>query len=397
MSRWSFFPFAKRNDSASSRRCGLVVRALGSGGLEEVVAMLATELPAQGFETSVLCTHEGGAVAERLQRSGISVTVAKRSPRAWRSWVKQFRPTVLSTHFAPLKAVAVLSEWAPVVETVHNTYVWLSPAEWEEERAKSRLAKSLVAVSETVAAYHRRAIGPFHVSVIPNGVQGERLHAVPRADARVTLGLGADDVVFVHVGRFCVQKNQRGLVHALADILAEDPRARLLLVGNEDDSAYVDHIRRDAAELLARGALRLVPAMPDPSLVLSAADAFISNSFFEGWSLASTEALWMGRPVILSDCGGSVEQVGDDSRNGFVVPNPGGLPLTLDLQQVQQPSEAASITNRDAMRAAVRAFISQRAHWAGRSEPIMREARERWSAARMAESYVPVLLAAAGT
>lgn len=396
MSSWSFLSSSKRVDSTSPRRCGLVVRSLSSGGLEEVVAMLATELPAHGFEPSVLCTHEGGAVADRLQRAGISVTVAGGAPRAWRAWLKKLRPTVLSTHFAPLRAVEVLSEWAPVVDTVHNTYLWLSPSEWEEERAKCALATSVVAVSETVAAYHRRAAGTRQLAVIPNGVQGTRLAAVPQADARAQLGLGPDDVVFVHVGRFCVQKNQLGLVDVMADVLTEDGRVRLLLVGNQEDAEYVNQVRARAGALLARDAIRLVSAMPDPALVLSAADAFISNSFFEGWSLAATEALWMGRPVILSNCGGSLEQVGDNSHNGFLVPNPGGDPATLELPQVHNPSEEVSIRNRDAMRQAVRSFIAERERWAGRSDEIMQEARARWSAGRMAESYAAVFRAAAG-
>lgn len=387
---------ARRHEAPSTQRCGLVVPSLDAGGLEEVVAMLATELPALGFETSVLCTHRGGAIADRLQGAGVSVTVADGSPRQWRAWIKHTQPTVLSTHFVSLPAVTLLAKWAPVVETVHNTYLWLSPKEWDAQRATTALATGVVAVSETVASYHQRACGPLPATVIPNGVQGTRLSHIVRGDARERLDLGTDDVVFVHVGRFCAQKNQLGLVDALAEVITEDARVRLLLVGGQDDAGYVDQVRACAGGLLTRGAVRFIAPTPDPAHIFGAADAFVSNSFFEGWSLAATEALWMGRPVILSHCGGAREQTGEDGRLGYLVPNPGGDPATLALQQVQHPSAEVTSVNRSAMQRAVRAFIAHRAHWADRSDEIAREARARWSSERMAMEYASVLRAAAG-
>lgn len=387
---------APRHDVPTTQRCGLIVPSLDAGGLEEVVAMLATELPAHGFETSVLCTHRGGAIADRLQGAGVSVTVAKGSARQWRAWIKRTQPTVFSTHFVSLPAAALLAKWAPIVETVHNTYLWLSPKEWEAQRATTALASAVVAVSETVASYHQRTCGPLPATVIPNGVQGSRLPDIARSDARERLNLGPDDMAFVHVGRFCAQKNQLGLVDALAEVVGEDARVHLLLVGGQDDAGYVDQVRARAGGLLTRGAVRFIAPTPDPAFVFAASDAFVSNSFFEGWSLAATEALWMGRPVILSHCGGAREQTGEDGRLGYLVPNPGGDPATLALQQVQHPSAEVTTVNRNAMQLAVRTLIANRAHWASRSDEIAREARARWSSERMAAEYAAVLRAAAG-
>ena len=375
-------------------RCGVVVPSLAAGGLEEVVAMLAMGLPAQGVETSVLCTHAGGAVADRLRAAGIPVTVANGSPRKWRAWVKEARPDVLSTQFVSLKAITALANYAPVVETVHNTNVWLSPSEWTEERGKCDIATSLVAVSETVAAYHRRACGPYPMQVIPNGVDGSRVISVSRAEARARLGFGADDVVLVQMGRFCVQKNQVGIVDILAELLEEDPRIRLVLVGGRGDDGYVDRVAARAGGLMAREQIRIVPYTDDPGVVLSAADAFISNSYFEGWSLAATEAAWLGKPVILSDCGGARELIGDGGRGGVLVPNPGGDPRTLDWSQVVSPAADVAATNRDALRAAVRGFVAERELWAARSPEIMERARARWSAEQMTASYAALLRAA---
>lgn len=396
MRRWSLFPASPSVSASSTPRCGLVARSLGSGGLEEVVALLATELAAIGFETSVLCTHGGGPIAERLRAAGVSVTVADGSARAWRDWAKQVRPDVVSTHFVSLEAIRVLAKWAPVVETVHNTYVWLSPTEWQEERAKCAIATRMVAVSETVASFHRRNCGQVQYDIIPNGVQGARFATVPRNVARDRLQLGPDDIVFVHVGRFCLQKNQLGLIDALADTMEANGRVRLVLVGGHEDAPYVDRVHSQAGALIARDAVRLLPATRDPGLVLSAADAFVSNSFFEGWSLAATEALWLGRPVILSDCGGSRELIGDNEQHGFLVPNPGGDPSTLDWGQVTAPTPAVHALNREAMQRAIASYIANRDDWAKRGDEIAHRARSRWTAEQMAVSYGAVFRTVTG-
>ena len=56
-------------------RAGIVVRSLGTGGLEEVVALLAQALPAVGVSASLLCSHEGGPIADRLTNAGVDVTI----------------------------------------------------------------------------------------------------------------------------------------------------------------------------------------------------------------------------------------------------------------------------------------------------------------------------------
>ena len=357
--------------------------------------MLATELPAHGFDTTVLCTHRGGLIADRLRRAGVPVTVGEGSPRKWRAWVKSTKPDVLSTHFTALEPVRVLAPFAPVVESVHNMNVWFSAQDWADERVKCARATALTACSDAAAAYHRRECGPLDFTIIPNGVNSARLICVPKSAAREQLGLGADEIVFVHVGRFCIQKNLVGLVDAFAGLLDENRRVRLILVGGQDDAAYTNEVRARAGDLIRRGAIKVLPFTTDPGLVLSAADAYVSNAFFEGWTLAATEALWVGRPVILSDCGSARELIGDESQRGTLIPNPGGDPGTITWHDVRSPSAAVTARNRAAIGVAARTFAVQRDEWAARADEIAQHAREHWSAGRMVAQYAGVLRRAA--
>ncbi|MGO8610190.1 glycosyltransferase, partial [Rhizobium johnstonii] len=62
----------------------------------------------------------------------------------------------------------------------------------------------------------------------------------------------------------------------------------------------------------------------DARTLLTAADAFVLDSFFEGWPVAATEAAAFGHPVILSDVGGARELVDRDPRRSVLIPNAAG-------------------------------------------------------------------------
>ena len=58
---------------------------------------------------------------------------------------------------------------------------------------------------------------------------------------------------------------------------------------------------------------------PDASALMAEMDLFISSSVNEGLPLASVEAMGMGKPVVLTRCGGVPELV-LDGINGLLVP-----------------------------------------------------------------------------
>jgi glycosyltransferase involved in cell wall biosynthesis len=78
------------------------------------------------------------------------------------------------------------------------------------------------------------------------------------------------------------------------------------------------------------GRLHLRDHSPHPGVLLSAADGFVLDSFFEGWALSSMEALIAGIPVIVSDVGGAREQLAGHPEWGLLVSNPLGNALEVD-------------------------------------------------------------------
>jgi glycosyltransferase involved in cell wall biosynthesis len=387
-------PAVDRPDRVPRERslsAGLVVRNLHEGGLEQMVATLALGFPAHGVEPSILCLETGGRTADRLRRSGVPVEVARGSRRRWRRWVERVRPAVLSTHHAPL---AFLDEahrlGVPAVETVQNTYGWYSEADWREERAKAEVVAGTVVVSRVVSEYYARHVVPrIPPTMIPNGVRASGVCVVPRAFARRRLGIGPEEFVFAHVGRIDAQKNQEGLLAAFREVRRRAEAASLIVAGAGLDGALGAALRARHADLIASGAVRFEHFPTGVEVLLSAADAFVANSFFEGWSLAASEALWCGLPIVVSDVGGSREQVGEKER-GCVVPNPVGDPLAVSPASIAGPDPQARTRNHEELVAGM-LHVMEAFAGADRRGAIRRWARERLDAARAVEAHARLL------
>lgn len=383
---------------AARGRVGLVVDSLGTGGLEEVVALLAQALPGLGVETRVLCARGEGAVARRLRGAGIAVeSLGGRLDRAG-EWARRERIAAVSSHFAPVEVVRGLAEaGVPVVETVQNTYAWFGDEDWEVEKARAEVVAGVIAVSDVAAAYYQRHTGHRPDSVVPNAVNPGRAARVPVSFARARLDLGVDDPVFAFVGRITQQKNPAGLVRAFALARATVPEAVLLLVGPADSSGGLPSLRRRHRDLFDAGAVRHLRRPSHVGTVLSAADAFVSDAYYEGWSVAASEACWVGRPVVLSETGGSAALVGGGGARGILVANPLGDPLDVRQAGIGAAPGERGRENEDELAAAMIRVAGERPAWRAQADDIRAWAREEVSPGRMASRYVEILEAVAAS
>jgi glycosyltransferase involved in cell wall biosynthesis len=378
-----------RSEPRGSLRVGIVLRSLGRGGLEEVVALLAQSLPAHGGATTVLCTHEGGSVADRLRRAGVSLTVGEGQSERWRAWMEDEEVQVVSSHSTPLEALSELARsGVPIVETIHNTYAWFTAEDWESERVKTNLFAASIAVSDAASTYYAKRSGVLPDYVIPNAVHPGRAARVPRTFARGELGIPLDLPLFVSVGRLTEQKNPAGLLAAFSAVVAQIPDARLLLVGPADGSVSLSKLKSRHRRLFSTGSVRHVGVVDDVGILLSAADAFVSNAFYEGWSMAASEAAWVGLPLILSDAGANRSLVGPKGERGILVPNPLGDPLAVDKTTLAQPPVQAVEVNRQALADAMIAVASRPHDWLARAEETRGYARANLTPAVICAAYM---------
>ena len=121
-----------------------------------------------------------------------------------------------------------------------------------------------------------------------------------RQRMRETLGLAEDQLVIGHVGRFDPQKNHTFMIDIFQAVRVQNPKAILLLVGNDAGDGGKD-IHQKVEQLGLTRWVRFLGIRSDVADLMQAMDVFLFPSLFEGLSVASVEAQAAGLPVLISD------------------------------------------------------------------------------------------------
>ncbi len=362
-----------------------------------VATFLGRRLPLYGLDTTIVhaCAEHSCRATQELQFG--SIPVLSLSQHDIRRWLQMRRPDVISMHGPPDWLVTVAAEAGiPTTETLHGAHSFFDKDSWPRERLRSEHITGFVAVSELVRRQYLRAnpgYPPDRVITIPNAVDDHRIVRRDRRQARASLGL-RDEFLFVSLARYTLQKNTFALVTAFSDVARAYPKAHLLLAGDIADLSFFEQVRRLRDALPCAGQIRLRGPCPDVSAVLAAADAFVLDSFFEGWSLASMEALFAGLPVVLSEVGGAREQVGENGRRGFVVANPLGDPEAMDWRSMARAKFRPQI-NRAALVDAMSAVVADRDRWRDARAELRAESAVRFSVETCLRRHAEVLTRAA--
>jgi glycosyltransferase involved in cell wall biosynthesis len=353
--------------------CVLAAPGLDVGGIGSVIEMLARGLGDHGVRPVVVCEGDGSRAA-RLRDAGITV-VAVSDEESADAAIRTLAPDVIQSHSAPSYLErAVLRSDAAVVPVMHNTEIHYTRQRWSEFAALMAGSTTGIAVSETVREFHLRHIGDgTPIVVVPNGApEANNPTSDERQRARDGLSrlLGAeigDDIVFVCLARYDSQKNIAGLVAAFG-VAIERSTLPLRLICAGDPSDWAEFRRAEALRVVGRSSDRIhLLGNSDARVLLTAADAFVLDSFFEGWPVAATEAAAYGHPLLLSDVGGARELVAQDPDRSRVIPNATGeASLVTDRRVRAARRRSRNQANARALQQAVeeiaRTVASERSH-----------------------------------
>lgn len=375
---------------AQKLRVLLHVETLDRGGLEQMVMLLAESLHTAGHQVQVLCAQSGGLIADQINNKGIPVFTAQGDLGTLCRIVDTFRPDIVHTEYGFTGLEYIHHQGIPVIETIQNMYVYYDESQWRREQEKSRWVSHYIAVSAAVRDYFLRNMPKLpsdRVSVIPNWMRPERLQPISRETARKHLNLGINDFVFLNLATYDGRKNQLGLLTAFDQVAREFPSARLVCAGNIASPAYYERVKAYRASLTSAGAIILNDYMEDVNAYFSAADCFVLNSVFEGWSVAATEALSYGLPLIHSECGSAWELCGSNEERGIVVPNPVGDLTHLDVDHLVKVIADVYHPNTEPLITALKRMIREQRTWANRADAIRVFAKGLTSADTFADSH----------
>ena len=321
--------------SLGTRHVVIQVDDFLQGGLENVVLGLARGLRRRGLRVSMLVLGRRGPAAEQAREDGIAVATladGRREP-AYRVWLREQRADLVYAHYSTFGARVAADLGIPFVQVVHNTYVWLDERAFDAYREADAATTGTICVSAEVARYCDRRMGLSvnKMIVVPNGVDLGRLDAARVENPgrlREELGLSPHDFVFLNVASIHATKAQVPLLQALAQVVEDRPAVRLVIAGSASDLAYERRLRRRIGELGLKDHVILAGQRHDVGPFYWMADAFVLPSFWEGWSLALTEAACAGLPLVATAVGGARELMADGG--GRLVEPPFGSITDLD-------------------------------------------------------------------
>jgi D-inositol-3-phosphate glycosyltransferase len=167
---------------------------------------------------------------------------------------------------------------------------------------------------------------PQRTLVIPPGVDLQRFSPGDRLAARRRVGVPADAVVLLFVGRIQPLKGPDLLLQAAARMLADDPGLRatlqVLVVGAPSGSGLAEprRLQELAVSLGVTDVVRFLPPQPPAQLAehYRAADVAVVPSHNESFGLVALEAQACGTPVVAAAVGGLQTAV-DDGVSGLLV------------------------------------------------------------------------------
>jgi glycosyltransferase involved in cell wall biosynthesis len=321
-----------RSGGGSRIRVLWLIKGLGPGGAERLLVDAAPHVDRDRFE--VECAYLlpwKDHLAADLRAAGVPTRCldVRRAwnpawPRRLRSVLRDGRFDVVHAHLpsagvgARVAARGMGAERPAVVYTEHNTWDRYRPLTRRMNARTYGGNDAVIAVSEGVAASIAPGGRAVPVTVIPNGVDaaGLRRCALPRAEARASLGVGSDGPVVGTVGGITAKKGHVGLVRAARAVADEYPGVRFVFVGLPIDP---EPVRSEISRLGLEESVVLAGYRPDAATLMPAFDVYCLPSRFEGMPVSLLEAMALGLPSVATAVGG-VPEVITDGEDALLVP-----------------------------------------------------------------------------
>jgi glycosyltransferase involved in cell wall biosynthesis len=158
------------------------------------------------------------------------------------------------------------------------------------------------------------------------GVESEKIHTIyngvdfkgsemTKEEARKKIGIPGN--IIVSSGRMVPWKGFKMLIKIMPKILEINPFLRLVIIGDGPERKLLESMVKNM-NLDRKVYLVGQKSKEDMAVYFAAADMFVLNSGYEGFSHQILEAMSAGVPVIASAVGGNKEVI-EQGRNGFLV------------------------------------------------------------------------------
>jgi len=279
-----------------------------------------------------------------LEEIGVPVFILGRSS-AWDmktlrrliNLIKERQVDIIHTHLFSSHLwgglAAVLFPRCVLFRTEHNMSEWKNFTRRSIDRLLSLRTDLIVAVSEPVRSSLsvRSRIPLSKIQTIENGINLDRLKGEGNpAEKLKELGIPPGSMIIGCSAALTPKKGHRYLLDAAEVILTKRENVYFLLLGEGE-------LREElSAEIQVRGMAErvlLLGSRPDAVEIVAMVDIFVLSSIREGLSIALLEAMALGRAVVVTGVGGSVDLI-RNGISGFLVPPRDGPALAEAMERV---------------------------------------------------------------
>ncbi len=312
------------------------------GGVERHVMETSRRLAAAGAEVEVLCAEPGAAAAGSQELDGVEIRTVRAwpadrdwylAPAIWREMGRRRWDLVhvqsYHTLVAPLAMLRALTLRVPYVVTFHGGG-HSSAMRNRARRAQRRLLRPLLRRAERLVAVARFEVEDYGAEL---GVPPQRFALIPNGTDLAFSANGAGKErgegppVLATLGRLERYKGHHRAIEALPAVLAQQPRASLLVVGG---GPYEEDLRELSERLGVAASVRFTSTPSDQPAamaeLLATVDLVVLMSEFETHPLVALEAAAAGCRLLVADSSG----LGELAREGFAR----GLPLDAPAEEV---------------------------------------------------------------
>jgi glycosyltransferase involved in cell wall biosynthesis len=234
--------------------------------------------------------------------------------------IKKYDVALVHTNGVRGTFYAGLAAMARRVPTIWHVRVLGSDDHLFEDKILYALVDRIIVVSKAVRSRFYWAKDQSKVRLIYNGVDLSQFSCEADTEKiRRSLGL-KDQVVVGVVAQLVPSKGLDILIKAFRSVWDSEPRARLLVIGEEPDNQenYFKKLRYLVSTLGLTQQVTFLGYREDVSKIISICDIGVLSSLSEGFGRVLIEFMAAGKPVVGSAIGGIPEIVANGT-SGFLV------------------------------------------------------------------------------
>jgi glycosyltransferase involved in cell wall biosynthesis len=393
----------KSRPASAKGRIGTILVELQKfdrGGLEKVVLDTSLVFQQRGVQVVILSCGEVGYLGEVAKSQGMTVYQLPETEKEafYEEILRRHSVTLAISHFSRTGYPIFKKLGIPNITFIHNVYAMLNGDALANFIADDQYVDRYISVSKSATRYaeNRLGISERKISTIPNGLiieeHSSRENSVLPAD-RAQFGFLPDDYIFLNVASYNLHKNHYLMAAAIELILRKRDDIKILCIGNTIFPPHIDELKRYLQQRGLNNNMVMPGYFEDVTPFFKMADAFILPSLLEGWSIAMNEAMFYGKPMLLTDTGGSAEVI-ENSDIGLLLPNEYGETLDLHSALLDEIGYSRrSFRTAAYVASAMTQFADNREYWQEAGKEGRVKIHEKYDFSKMIDSHLEVMAA----